>query len=420
MNDKKPLNPELADLAEVPASPVLEEIISMDKKYYMNTFGDRTRVCFEHGEGLVLTDTGGKQYYDFFGGVAVDALGHSHPAIVGAIKSQAEKIIHCSNLYYIEPQAKLAKLLVENSCADKVFITNSGAEANEAALKLAKIYHYKKGKAEKCEFVTAYESFHGRTLATVAATGQEKYQKPYRPLVTGFKHAPLNDIGALKDALDKDKTCAVMLELVQGESGVYPVARDYIQSAFELCKENDALLIVDEIQTGLGRTGKLFAYEHFGIEPDIFTLAKALGSGFPIGAALARDEVAAAFGVGDHGSTFAGNPLACAVACASVNTILNDGLPQAAMEKGQYFRDKLAKVSEKHTGKIKEVRGLGLMIGVQLGLPKAVKVKNLLFESGFIVGSVGADILRILPPLIVEYSQIDKLLSAFDDALAKI
>jgi acetylornithine aminotransferase/acetylornithine/N-succinyldiaminopimelate aminotransferase len=385
----------------------------------MNTFGDRTPVCFDHGEGMILTDTNGKKYYDFFAGVAVDALGHSHPAIVNAIKTQTDKFIHCSNHYYIEAQAKLAELLVENSCADKVFISNSGAEANEAALKLAKIYYYKKGKPEKREFVTVYNSFHGRTLATVAATGQEKYQMPYRPIVTGFKHVPLNDIEALRAAVHKETTCAVMLEIVQGEGGVYLASKEFIAEASKLCKELDILLIFDEIQTGIGRTGKLFAYEHYGIEPDIFTLAKALGSGFPIGAVLAKGEVAGAFTVGDHGSTYAGNPLACEVAYISVSTIINEGLVAAADEKGKYFAEKLATLKEKHSSRIKEIRGLGLMIGVHLTTPDAAAVKNKLFEAGFLVGSAGADILRLLPPLIVSHHEIDKIIEALDNALSE-
>ena len=395
----------------------LAEIVALDKKYYMNTFGDRTHVCFERGEGVVLTDTEGKKYYDFFGGVAVDALGHSHPAIVDAIKSQAEKYIHCSNNYYIESQAKLAELLIRNSCADRVFITNSGAEANEAALKLAKIYFYKKGMPDKCEFITALNSFHGRTLATVAATGQEKYQKPYRPIVSGFKHVPLNDIKALRAAADKDKTCAVMLEIVQGESGVYPVTSEYIRAVSGLCKDLDILLIIDEIQTGMGRTGKLFAFEHFGIEPDIFTIAKALGAGFPIGAMLAREEVASAFSVGDHGSTFAGNPLACSVAYTSASIIINENLAGAAKEKGEYLLKKLAPLCEKYAIMIKELRGMGLMIGLHFNSPCAAEMKDKCLAAGFVVGTAGAEVLRFLPPLTIGYEEIDKLVEALDDIL---
>jgi len=396
----------------------LNEIISLDKEYYMNTFGDRTPVCFVSGDGTILTDTEGKKYYDFFAGIAVSALGHSHPAIVKAISSQAEKIIHCSNLYYIEYQAKLAELLVKNSCMDKVFITNSGAEANETAIKLAKIYFYKKNMPEKCEFISAYDSFHGRTLAALAATGQEKYQKPFRPIVAGFNHVPLNDTEALINAVDRNKTCAVILEAVQGESGVHPADAEYMRTVSRICKELDVLFILDEIQTGLGRTGKLFAYEHFGVEPDIITLAKALGAGFPIGAVCAKKEVADAFSVGDHGSTYAGNPLACAAAFASVSTIVNENLAFYSKEKGEFFLERLEEFREQRPDLIKEVRGFGLMIALQLNAPDAVAVKKKLFDAGFLVGSVGDDTLRILPPLIVKYGEIHKMVDALKRILS--
>ncbi|MCL2164478.1 MAG: aspartate aminotransferase family protein [Oscillospiraceae bacterium] len=400
-------------------SLTLDEIISLDKKYYMNTFGDRAPVCFTRGDGVILTDTEGKKYYDFFGGVAVSALGHSHPSIVNAIKTQAEKLIHCSNLYYIESQAKLAELLVKISFADRVFITNSGTEAMEAAIKLAKIYFYKKGMPEKCEFISAFNSFHGRTLAALAATGQGKYNEPFRPIMTGFKHVPLNDAQALSAAIDKDRTCAVILEAVQGESGVRPATTEYIQTVSKLCKELGVLFILDEIQTGLGRTGKLFAYEHFGVEPDIMTLAKALGAGFPVGATLAKEEIASAFSVGDHGSTFAGNPLACSVALASVSAIVENDLAGASREKGEYLLGKLNSLMEKHPGLIKEIRGIGLMIGLQLNVPDAVEIKLELLSAGFIVGSVGNDTLRILPPLIVGFAEIDKLICALEDVFTR-
>ncbi|MDR3120641.1 MAG: aspartate aminotransferase family protein, partial [Clostridiales bacterium] len=381
-----------------------EEVVEYDKKYFMNLFA-RTPVCFERGEGTVLYAQDGKAYLDFLGGIAVNALGHSHPAIVGAICAQAEKFIHCSNLYYIEPQARLARALVEISCADKVFFTNSGAEANEAALKLAKIYQYKAGKTQKTRIVTALNSFHGRTLATVAATGQVKYQKPYEPLIPGFTHVPFNDIDALRDAADADTTCAVMLELIQGESGVHIADPEYMRAVAKLCEERDILLIFDEVQTGLGRTGKLFAYEHYGVEPDIFTLAKALGAGFPIGAMLAKERVAQAFAPGDHGSTFAGNPLACAVGNASVGLILKEKLHEAAAEKGAYMIEKLTALKSGYPV-IKEVRGKGLMVAVECSEPIALAAKQKLFEAGCLVGSVGDHILRWLPPLTVTHAEI--------------
>lgn len=394
----------------------LQDIMMMDSKYYMNTFGERTPVCFEYGKGMKLYDNEGKAYYDFLGGIAVNALGHGHPALVGAVKSQAEKFIHCSNLYYIEPQARLAKLLVDNSCADRVFFANSGAEANEGALKLAKIYFKKKGMPEKYGIITLKNSFHGRTLTTTAATGQEKYQKPYTPLPPGFKHVILNDLDALKAAVD-DNTCAIMMEPIQGESGVHSANIEYIKAVRKLCDENGLLLIFDEIQTGIGRTGKLFAYEHTGVQPDIFTLAKALAGGIPIGALCAKEFVASAFEPGDHGSTFGGNPLACAAGFAVLQTILNDHLCENAADMGIYLKNRLEKMAERFS-LISEVRGIGLMIGIQLSETKAVQVKDKLFEKGFLVGSVGKDIIRLLPPLIITTAEIDLFVSALEEVLA--
>ena len=394
------------------------EVEAYHKKYCFNIF-QKAAVCFERGEGTVLYGMDGKRYLDFLGGIAVNALGHSNPAIVGAITAQASRFIHCSNLYYIEPQVRLMKKLVEISCADRAFICNSGAEANEAAIKLAKIYQYKKGRKDKYKIVTAVDSFHGRTLTTVAATGQTKYQKPYAPLPPGFSHVPLNDFAALRAAVNGEETCAVMLEIVQGESGVQIADPEYIREAAALCAENDALFILDEVQTGLGRTGKLFAYEHCGVEPDIFTLAKALGAGFPIGATLAKESVAAAFEPGDHGSTFGGNPLACEVANASVDLILKDKLYEAAAQKGDYFLGKL-KTYVDGDGMTREVRGRGLMVAAEFEAPVAVKVKEKMLELGCIVGSVGDKIIRFLPPLTVLYEEIDAAVDIFGEALKAV
>jgi len=393
----------------------LSEIIELDKKYYMNTFGNRTPVCFEYGKGINLWDTDGKKYYDFLAGIAVNVLGHSHPKIVNAVKEQAEKLIHCSSLYYIEPQAKLAQKLAENPCADRVFFANSGAEANEGAIKLARMYFYKKGQPEKYEIITLKNSFHGRTLATVAATGQEKYQKPYHPLTPGFKHVPINDVEAVYNAVSEN-TCAVMLEPIQGESGVHPVTDEYLKAVKKLCDDKGLLLIFDEIQTGLGRTGKLFAYQHSGVEPDIFTLAKALGGGVPIGAVCAKEHVAQAFEPGDHGSTFGGNPLACAAGLAVVDAIFDENLVEKACTMGKYLMDSLSSLAQKHPV-ITEIRGKGLMVGVQLKSGKAVEIKNKCFEKGYLIGNVGGNILRLLPPLIVSNDNIDGLIKVLDKAL---
>ena len=396
----------------------LNEIIAMDQQHFMNTFGKRTPVCFTHGKGTQLWDTQGRQYTDFFAGIAVSALGHAHPHLVGAIQSQAEKLIHCSNLYYIETQAKLAKKITEISCADKVFFSNSGAEANEGALKLAKIYFYKQGKPQKNEIITLVNSFHGRTLATVAATGQAKYQKPYLPLIPGIKNIPMNDLATLKAAIT-DATCAIMLEPIQGESGVNAMDEAYLKEVRALCDEKDILLIFDEVQTGLGRTGKMLGYQHFGIEPDIFTLAKALGGGVPIGAVCAKDRVAQAFEPGDHGSTFGGNPLACAAGLAVLETLEEEKLVENAEKMGKLLKDKLLALSQKHPV-ITEFRGKGLMVGVQLSQDIAVDVKDQCFEKGYLTGAVGKNILRLLPPLIVTAAEVEGFISTLDAILDEL
>lgn len=393
----------------------INEIMEMDKKYYMNTFGNRTPVCFQYGKGINLWDTEGRKYYDFLGGIAVNVLGHSHPALVKAICSQAERLIHCSSLYYIEAQAKLAKMLVENSCADRVFFANSGAEANEGAIKLARIFYKKGSHPEKFEIITLKKSFHGRTLTTVAATGQEKYQKPYMPVTPGFKHVPMNNLDALKQEIGT-ATCAVMMEPVQGESGVNPAESEYVKGVRKLCDENGLLLIFDEIQTGMGRTGKLFGYENYGIEPDIFTLAKGLAGGVPIGALCAKEHVAKAFEPGDHGSTFGGNPLACTAGIAVFETILREGLAENAAEMGSYLIGNLKSLAGKYS-LIKEIRGIGLMIGIQLSSEKAAEIKNMLFEKGILAGSVGSDVVRILPPLIIGKADIDIFVETLENIL---
>jgi len=396
----------------------LNDIIALDKKYFMNTFGDRLPVCFVRGKGMKLWDTNGKEYNDFLAGIAVSALGHSHPALVNAIVEQAQKFIHCSNYYYIESQAKLAQLIVENSCCDRVFFANSGAEANEGAIKLARLYFRKKGQPEKFEIITLEKSFHGRTLATLAATGQDKYQKNYSPLTPKFLSVPNNDINALEEAIS-EYTCAVMLEPIQGESGVNPTNVDYIRQVRELCNRKGILLIFDEVQCGLGRTGKLFAYEHYGVEPDIFTLAKALGGGFPIGALCAKEPYASAFAPGDHGSTFGGNPLACNTAFAVLSTIINDNLSENSAVMGDYFMAKLSQLKDKWPF-IKEVRGKGLMIGVELTVPKAVEVKKKCLDAGYLIGSVGENIIRMLPPLIITREDIDGFITALDKIMSEL
>lgn len=388
----------------------LEEIKALDQKYYMNTFGERTPVCFTKGEGITLTDTEGKEYLDFFAGIAVNALGYAHPRLVRELTDQIAGVTHTSSVYYVENQAKLAQLLAENSCADRVFFASTGAEANEGAIKLAKKYFVEQGKPEKREFVTLKNSFHGRTLATVAATGQEKFQKPYRPLMEKFLHIEAEDIDALKQAVNAN-TAAVMIELIQGESGVLPLSQAYVDVICSVCKEHDALLIVDEVQTGIGRTGKLFAYEWYGIEPDIITMAKGLGGGIPIGALAAKESVAAAFHPGDHGTTFGGNPLSCRAGLVVLDELLHHGLLAHAAEMGTYLKEKLDKLAENHDA-VLTVRGKGLMLGVVFKDAIAKQVGNALRECGILVGVVGGNVLRIVPPLIVSEREIDAFVSA--------
>ena len=395
----------------------INEIAQLDEKYYMNTFGKRTPVAFKSGSGLTLTSTEGEVYIDFMAGIAVNALGHSHPKFTKSLCEQVNNLIHTSSLYYIENQAMLAKTIAENSVADKIFFANSGAEANEGAIKLAKIYNYKKGKPEKNEIITLVNSFHGRTLTTVAATGQEKYQKPYKPLTPGFLHVPINDFDALLSNVS-DKTCAIMLELVQGESGVHPASPEYIKKVRALCDEKEIILIVDEVQTGMGRTGKLFAYENFNIEPDIFTLAKALGNGVPIGAVCAKEKFAKGFEPGDHGTTFGGNPLATKAGLAVFEIFSEEKLVENSEKMGIYFKEKLASIT--NNDKIAEVRGLGLMIGIEFKDEIAKNVQSELFLEKYLVGTVGTKVLRLVPPLIIKKEDIDAFICVLDRILSEI
>ena len=388
----------------------LKNIAQLDKNNYMNTFGARTQLCVSHGKGMFVYDTDGKEYMDLFAGIAVSALGHAHPDLVKTIANQAEKIIHCSNLYYNEPQTKLAEKL--NNLAGgghKVFFANSGAEANEAAIKLARAYFHKKDMPWKNEIITMKNSFHGRTLTTITATGQPKYQKYFSPLTPGFKYAEINNIESVENELSEN-TCAIMLEIIQGESGVHALEEEFLKAVRNICHLKNILLIVDEVQTGIGRTGDMFAYQGTGIEPDIFTLAKALGGGVPIGAACAKDFVAEAFAPGDHGTTFGGNPLACAAALAVLEVIERDGLLEKCKETGAHFSKKLNELVS--AGLIGAVRASGLMIGFDLKNPSAPEVKNRLMELGFLVGNVGLNTVRVLPPLVAEKEHIDKFIEA--------
>lgn len=396
----------------------LEEIKQLDNKYYMNTFGERTPLCFTKGEGITLTATDGKTYKDFFAGIAVNCLGYGHERLCRELCEQINSLMHISNVFYVDNQALLAQMIIENSCADRVFFCNSGAEANEGAIKLAKKYFTSRGIDDRYEIISLKNSFHGRTLATVAATGQEKYQKPYKPLLEKFVHVEINDIDALRAAIN-NKTAAIMVELIQGESGVHPLSAKYAAELDKLCKEHDIILIVDEIQTGIGRTGKLFAHEHYGIEPDIFTMAKGLGGGVPVGGFAAKQKFADAFVPGDHGTTFGGNPLAMRAGCVVIDEMINGGVIENAANVGEYFFTKLSDLSAK-TGKIAEIRGKGLMIGIEFNEEIAKALGSAMRDAGYLVGVIGTKVFRIVPPLILTKEDVDGFMNALDDALANI
>ena len=385
----------------------MKKLLEDSDNYLMHTY-NRFPVAIRKGRGMKVWGTDGKEYLDFLGGVAVNCLGHCHPKVVIAIQKQAQRLIHISNYFHIESQTKLAKILVDNSFADKVFFCNSGAEANEAAIKLARRYFKEVSGKNKFEIITALNSFHGRTLGTLSATGQEKFKVGFDPLVPGFTHVDFNDIGSIENAITKN-TCAVMLEPIQGESGVKIPAPDYLGEVRKLCDRHGILLILDEVQTGMGRTGKLFAYEHSGITPDIMTLAKGLGGGVPIGAMLATDAVAAAFQPGTHGSTFGGNPLACSAAIATIDVLIEDGfILDQCKRMGEYFKKKLEELQKEFPSIIAEVRGVGLLVGMELTRDGAPIVQACL-ERGLLINCTAGNILRFMPALIITEKEIDHL-----------
>ena len=394
-----------------------QEIIELNKKFVMHTYSPIPLVI-DKGKGVKVWDKEGKEYLDFISGIGVNAIGHSHPKILKAIKEQSEKLLHCSNLYYIEPQVKLAKKLCHLSFADKVFFSNSGAEANEAAIKLARKFGTKKsGEENKCyEIITMENSFHGRTLTTIAATAQTKYQKGFSPLPSGFKYAPLNNLEEVKKLIS-EKTCAIMVEPIQGEGGINVATESFLKGLREICDKEKILLILDEVQCGLGRTGKLFAYQHYGIEPDIMTLAKPLGGGLPIGATLAKEGAASCFEPGDHASTFGGNPLVCASALAFLKVIEEENLVEKARQRGEYFKNKLEEL-KKNFPFIKEIRGKGIMIGVELKF-EGKDIVNKCREEGLLINCTSKNVLRFLPPLIIEENDIDQAVNILHRVLSK-
>ena len=369
------------------------------------------------GEGCTLTDAEGREYLDCLAGIAVCSLGHCHPAVTEAICSQARELVHVSNLYYTLPQIKLAELLTENSFADQIFMANSGAEANEAAIKLARIC----AGPDRYGIISLVGSFHGRTLATVAATGQPKLWEGFEPMPEGFSHAPFGNLNVLESMIT-DHTCAILCEPLQGEGGVRPLDIEYLKGVEDLCRKHDLLLIFDEIQTGIGRTGSLFAYEQLGIVPDVMTVAKALGNGLPIGAMLTRKELAASFVPGTHGSTFGGNPVAAAGAVATLAIILEDGFLDGVKEKGEYLQAGLEDLAARFPALANGARGMGLIRGLVLtekGIKNGTDMVNRLFAKGILINFAGNAVLRFLPPLIITTEEIDRLLTALGDVLAE-
>jgi acetylornithine/N-succinyldiaminopimelate aminotransferase len=393
-----------------------QQWIEKADKYIMKTYG-RYPLVPVRGEGCCLWDADGKRYLDFLAGVAVNNLGHCHPKVVAALQKQAGELIHCSNYYHIPSQIELAELLCTHSFADRAFFCNSGAEANEAAIKLARKYSREKFGADRYEIVTALASFHGRTMATVSATGQEKVQKFFDPLLHGFRHVPFNDAEALRRAITAN-TCAVMLEPIQGEGGVVVPTPDYFREVRRICDERNLLLIFDEVQVGMGRTGRLFAHEHFGVTPDIMTLAKALAGGAPIGTMLAKEEVAASFGPGTHGSTFGGNPLVTAAGVAAMRVLLEEGILNHTEEMGEYLLGELERLKEKFAF-ITEVRGIGLMIGMELSVPAGDIVKTALAQ-GLLLNVAQENVLRFVPPLIVAKKEVDEMIGILAGILEEL
>jgi len=383
-----------------------EELKDAAAKYLMQTYA-RQPISIVRGRGSKVYDLEGREYIDFVGGIAVNILGHGHPDLVQAIQRQATQLIHVSNLYYTEPQVKLAQTLVDHSFADRVFFCNSGAEANEAAIKLARRYAHEKYGAGRFEIITMKNSFHGRTLATLTATGQEKVQKGFEPLVPGFVYAPFNDFAAI-ESLVSDRTAAILLEPIQGEGGIHVADQAYLKHLRELCTSRDILLMFDEVQTGMGRTGTLFAYQQLGVEPDVMTLAKGLGGGMPIGACLAKESVAAVFTAGTHASTFGGNPLACAAGLAVCRVLLEGRVLEHARQMGAYLAKGLADLKDRHRV-VREVRGLGLLQGLELDIDAKMVVADCL-ARGILVNATSERLLRFVPPLIITQQEIDRLL----------
>ena len=379
---------------------------------------NRLPVAFERGEGVHLYSTDGEAYLDFGAGIAVTSLGHAHPDLVEALKSQAEKLWHTSNLYNIPGGERLATRLVESTFADVVFFTNSGAEALECAIKMVRKYHSSRGDVEKYRFITFEGAFHGRTLATIAAGGKAQYLEGFGPAVDGFDQVPLDDLDAVKAAIT-DETAAILIEPVQGEGGIRPISNTFMKALRELCDEHGLLLVLDEVQSGVGRTGKLFAHEWSGIDPDIMAIAKGIGGGFPMGACLATQDAGSGMSAGSHGTTFGGNPLAMAVGNAVLDVVLAEGFLETVRQRGISLKQKLARLADEFPDIIEEVRGVGLMMGIKCKIPNG-EVMQALFDEKMLTVPAGENVVRIIPPLIVDDEGIDEAINKMDTAFNKL
>lgn len=389
-------------------------IIEETEKYYLPVFG-RYPMVMELGQGCRVWDNEGNEYVDAFAGIAVNSLGYNHPVLVKAISEQASKLMHCSNLYYTEIQAKALRMVAEATGMDRIFFANCGAEGNEGAMKLARKYGVSKAPT-KYKIISADESFHGRTFDTLAATGHDYYHVGYGPLSPGHVLVPYGDIKALEAQMDDD-VCAVLLEPIQGEGGVHVPPDEYLQQVRALCDKHDALLIFDEVQTGVARTGKWFAYMHSGVKPDVLTFAKGIGGGFPVAGFAVPERLAHVFKPGDHGGTFGGNPLACAAVYATLTTIKSEGLVDKVAEKGEYFKNELRKLQKKYPDKVTDVRGCGLMLGMEVAGEGKPIVESCL-ANNVIVNCTAGNVIRIVPPLIISKEEIDIVVAALDKALA--
>ncbi|WP_295598729.1 acetylornithine transaminase [uncultured Methanobrevibacter sp.] len=383
-----------------------QELIKIEDDYFINTF-TRQPIVLDHGEGAKVWDIDGNEYLDMFAGIAVNCLGHNHPKLVKAIQDQAEKLIHISSIYYNEPALIYAKRLVDKTDFDRIFYANSGAEANEGAIKLAVKY------TGKSEVISTVDSFHGRTIMTLAATGHEEYHEPFKQIMPqGFINVPYNDIEAIREAVNEN-TAAIIVEPVQGEGGVHVPDMQYLKEIQKICNENDIVFIVDEVQTGFGRCGTLFAYELFGVKPDVMTMAKGIGGGVPMGGILATEKVASAFVPGDHGTTFGGGPLVTAAANAVLDVFEEEDILSNVNEVGEYFISELKKLDKEI---IADVRGKGLMVGLELAKPGAEYVDKLR-EAGFLINCTAGNVLRFVPPLTITKAEIDQFVKALDEIL---